>query len=202
MLLQVKMLETLEDSFEIQCGVWKEGDTYDIYGMDAIKENGLWGAEKNGSEGFASFINIYPQGKTTSDDLPGLYRNILTILNSVNSPLNEDMKYFGFDTGNVDHLSQEEWEALGREFAEAYHMEAVFGTVDELEEQGYFDLESDGGWSDGVLFQLNITHEDGDSFVLDCNKWRGLLAARSFEMTVTKTDGKWVAEKTGAEYIS
>lgn len=201
-LLRVEMLETLEDSFTVQCGKWKEGDTYSIYGVKAKKENGLWNAEADGSEGTASFIRIYPDAKLTADDFPGLYRQVLSALIGNYVDLDEDVKYYGFDKGNVDHLTQEEWEELGQALAKAYGKEAVFGTVSELEEQGYFDLENDGAWQDGILFQLKITGGDEDRFTLDCNKWRGLMAAHGFELAASQADGGWVVQRTGAEHVS
>ena len=121
------------------------------------------------------------------------YRDILEEALDPDSALNADVDYFGFDLASAPQLSVPEAEALGWLFASAHGMEAVYGTIEELGEQGYIDMEN-LYWEDGVHFTLQLVEGAKSSdteFSLECVKWRSGLGAVWLQSDLQKRNGQW-----------
>lgn len=126
-----------------------------------------------------------------------IYRDILEEMLGDDSALNDGTDYFGFDLASAPRLSSREAEALGWLFACAHKKLPVYGTVEELGEQGYIDMEN-LYWEDGVHFSFKLVEGSFSSdtgFTLECVKWRSGLGAVWWETDLRLKNGTW--EQTG-----
>ena len=136
------------------------------------------------------------------DGLIALYLDVLEDLYGEDDDgLNDNCRYFGFDLSGPEELSQKELEAIGWVFASAHQCEPLYGTIRELGDQGYINME-ELYWKDGVHFELKTADETETSFTLDVTKWRSGLGAIGYRLNVEKRDGLWTAGEAGMGWES
>lgn len=110
------------------------------------------------------------------EDFISPYLEALDKLYSEDPGLNSDTRYFGFDFTQVSNLSEEEKSMLGWLFASRYRQEPLFGTLEDLDEQGY--LTSDGThWEDGLHWTISDEPYEEGSFSFSIKKWRSILGS-------------------------
>lgn len=135
------------------------------------------------------------------DDLVGLYRTVLNDLWENDSALNHDAELLGLDFSTLTNLPEMEKDALAYLFScdVGLGLEYVFGTWEELRDQGYIDGEN-LYWENGVFFSLQLVGEPGEgSFTFDAEKWRSGLGAIFYTDCAAKrgTAGQWTYEPGG-----
>ena len=136
--------------------------------------------------------------KDGTDDLCGLYLQVLEDLWSVDPGLNTGITELGVDLSGLTDLSESEKAAVAWRFGELHGLSPIQGTFEELCEQGYIDREN-LYWEDGCLFSLTGSAEGG----FDAEKWRSGLGAYFFcdcSARMAK-DGIW-SYTVGSEAIS
>lgn len=148
--------------------------------------------------GSVSAIYIREQG----DDIAGLYRQVINDLYVVDPGLNSDIEIMAFDFSAVSNITESEKTALIYSLGNAYSLETIQGTFDELAEQGYIDKEN-VYFPTGILFSIEVTSRDGDnSFTFNAKKWRSGLGAYFFnDCTANKTNTGWIYS-VGSQAIS
>ncbi len=129
--------------------------------------------------------------KETGNDDYGAWLAVLTALWEEDPGLNDGADYFGFDFTGLSTLSGQEAQILGSLFSQSLGKTAVFGTYEELAEQGYID-DGELYWEDGVLFTLEETRVTDGSIDFRCSKWRSGLGAIFYE------DGSLTFQKDGS----
>ena len=115
-------------------------------------------------------------GETTSGEnkLTNFYLDVIDDLYNDDDGLNCDIDTMGLDLSGAYNLSDDEKKTVADEAGEAYDLNVVCGTYDELADQGYIDREN-LCFTSGVLISIDV---DGDSvkkdaFTFDAEKWRG-----------------------------
>lgn len=117
----------------------------------------------------------------------GACMEILENLFEEDPGLNDGALTFGFDI-SCDCLNSAETDILTSLFCNSKGTSPVFGTYDELVEQGYIDGEK-LYWEDGVLFKLEEQETNGDKITFRCEKWRGGLGAVMYNAIEVEFDG-------------
>lgn len=139
--------------------------------------------------------------KSRGDDIAGLYRRVIDDLYAVDPGLNDGISILAFDLTKLSNMTEAEKTALIYLVGNAYGMQAIAGTYDELCEQGYIDKDK-LYFEKGLLFSIEDNAISGDSFTFDAQKWRSGLGAYFFHRcTARKTKDGW-DYTIGAEMIS
>ena len=140
--------------------------------------------------------------KAYDSGLISLYYQMLEDLYSEDaSELGGTCAYFGFDLTGLEGLTSPEQQALGWAFATAHNSAPLYGTIQELGEQGYIDLE-DLFWEDGLHFEIKASNVSEKRFTLECTRWKGGLGASGYKVAVEKKDGIWTAAEPSEFWIS
>lgn len=141
------------------------------------------------------------EGET--NDLAGLYLQVLEDLWAVDTGLNADITELGVDISALEGLSDGEKAGLAYAFGMKHGMMPILGTYEELKAQGYFtgtDPEQDDffpAWEDGCLFKIS-----GNAEAFAAEKWRTARGAYFFvDCTAKEKDGAWTYE-IGSQAIS
>lgn len=149
-------------------------------------------------------VNVQSAQATAYDDgLISMYLDILEeLLTEVDPNLSdENEEYLGFDFSGLDNLTQEEKDSIGTFFALQHSRSPLFGTLDELGEQGYIDMEN-LYWKEGTAINLKVEQSSEEEFSLDCEKWKSGIGAVGYTLNCQKLDGVWTASETGAMWMS
>lgn len=207
-----------------------DGGAADVYLVDAAAE-GVFVAQGGGSSGWSelrdgmtvtvqysgAILETFPaqfdgvsiisvEGDETND-LAGLYLQVLEDLWTVDSGLNDGITQLGVDLSQLEGFSDSEKSAMAYVFGMAHGILPVTGTDEELRDRGYFtevDLGADAPpdrklyqWEDGCLFSL-----EGNTDGFSAQKWCAPLGAYYYEgCTASERDGVWTY-KIGSEAIS
>ncbi len=113
--------------------------------------------------------------------------------------LNSDIKTIAFDTSAWINLTDIEKEMIFAKVKEAYGLEVIEGTFEELTEQGIIDKEN-LFFPEGVLIEISELAYDENKEEITCaiSKWRsGLGAIGASEVTAVLVDGNWEITKDG-----
>ena len=128
------------------------------------------------------------------DDRVGLYRTVLNNLWEADPALRQDAQTLGLDFSTLTHLTEMEKTGLAYLFScdVGLGLQYVFGTWEELCDEGYIDREN-LCWEDGVFFSLTLQEEGADSFVFDAEMWRSGTGAIQYSAYTAKRggDGQW-----------
>lgn len=134
------------------------------------------------------------------DDLVGLYLSVLRELWETDPGLNGGAVQLGFDFSTLTNLTGDEKDALAYlascEFG--LGLQYVYGTWEELCDQGYIDREN-LYWEDGVFISIEVSELEEDGMVFTAQKWRsGLGAIWLTDCVATRDkDGSWTYEPGG-----
>lgn len=139
--------------------------------------------------------------KSQSDDIAGLYRSVIEDLYAADPGLNSSINVLAFDLTKVSNITEAEKTALIYLIGNAYGMETIAGTYEELSEQGYINKEK-LYFEKGLLFSIEDTAISGGKFTFNSEKWRSGLGAYFFhDCTAKKSKDGW-NYTIGAEMIS
>lgn len=136
------------------------------------------------------------------EDFITLYLHILEEVYQTDPGLNPDSSQgttanYGFDLTGIQNLEEMEKKALAYLFTCDHPGEAVFGTFDELCEQGHIDKE-DLYWENGTLFVLKDEAAENGTFSFSVEKWRGGTGADLYtDCQAKKENGQWRYELDG-----
>lgn len=182
-----------------------DGDTL---GADALKAGMLVEVAYDGTvmESFpmqlGNVSGVY--FKEQGDDIAGMYKTVINDLYEVDPGLNDGIDILAFDLNGVINLSEPEKTALVYLVGNAYGLQTVRGTFDELAAQGYFS----GGdfaslyFANGIFITVEDTQMQDGRFTFNAEKWRSGLGAYFFnDCTAKKTDGSWTYT-VGSQAIS
>lgn len=133
--------------------------------------------------------------------LISLYLDVLEELYGQDTGLNDGCRWFGFDLTGAPGLTPGEQQAIGWVFASSHGCEPLYGTIEELGEEGYIDMDA-LCWEDGLHYELKASEATEDSFTLGCTKWKSGLGAIGYKLTVEKKDGVWTMDETGESWAS
>lgn len=143
------------------------------------------------------FIKIVSEG----DDLVGLYTKVIDDLWNTDEGLNSGVEILAFDLTDTTNLSESEKQALAYVVGNAYELQGMIGTYEELIDQGYIDPDN-LYFEKGLLFKLEVKEMTEDGFTFDASKWRGGDGAYFFIDCVAKKSGDGWTYKIGSEAIS
>lgn len=144
-----------------------------------------------------AYIKITGQG----DDLVGFYKNVLNDLWKEDSGLNPNSGMLAFDLSQATNLTEAEKAALVYVVSNAYGLQGIAGTFDELVQKGLIDKEK-LIFENGMLFTIKITDASENSFMFDASKWRSGTGAYLFNnCKAVKNNGGW-SYTTGSAAIS
>lgn len=146
------------------------------------------------------------------DNLCAVYLAALERIWETDIGLNEDITILGVDL-SATQLTPAEQAAVALCFGQAHSLDAITGTAEELQAQGYFTPDDPDSaaprswhWADGCLFSITEKGEStGDTITFDVEKWRsGTGAYFLIDCTTTRDKtGRWdTALKVGSEAIS
>lgn len=139
--------------------------------------------------------------KSKSDDIAGLYRMVVDDLYAVDPGLNDGINTLAFDLTGVSNMTEAEKTAFVYLMGNAYGMQAIAGTYEEICELGYINKDKHY-FEKGLLFKIEDTAISGDSFTFNARKWRSGKGAYFFhECTAKKTKDNW-DYTIGSEMIS
>ena len=137
------------------------------------------------------------------DGLCRLYLDVLEDLWSVDPALHADIARLGFDLGST-RLTPSEQAALGLVFARTHGIgETVFGTWQELAEQGLIDGEN-LCWDDGALLSVREKNDEYGQVLFDAEIWRSGLGAYLFCDCGSQKllGGDWEPYTVGSEAVA
>lgn len=135
------------------------------------------------------------------DGLIPLYLDVLEELYGQDDGMNDSCTYFGFDLSEAPGLTPAEQQAVGWVFASSQGCEPLFGTIEELGQEGYINMEG-LYWEDGLHFTLRADGPAEDCFTLDCTKWKSGTGAIGYQQAVGKKDGVWTMGEASGFWIS
>ena len=133
--------------------------------------------------------------------LISLYLDVLEELYGQDDGMNDSCTYFGFDLSEAPGLTPAEQQAVGWVFASSQGCEPLFGTIEELGQEGYINMEG-LYWEDGLHFTLRADSPAEDCFTLDCTKWKSGTGAIGYQQAVGKKDGVWTMGEASGFWIS
>ncbi len=140
--------------------------------------------------------------KETQTDYFSLYKEALEGLYEMDSGLNRDAEYFGFDLAGINTLSTGEKALLAFDFSSEYDAVPLQGAIQELMEQGYIDEEK-LIWEDGLHFTVREEKTDGNTVSCDVTKWKSGLGSVGYPVRAVWSDtAGWEFEDTGVMWIS
>ncbi len=140
--------------------------------------------------------------KEPGNDYYGVWLAILTALWEEDPGLNDDADYFGFDLTGLSTLNAQEARILGTLFSQSLGKIPLFGTYEELVEQGYIN-DAELYWEDGLLFTLAEDSVADDRVGFQCSKWRSGLGAIFYEDSAFSFNSSGGADiEWGPMYIS
>lgn len=166
-------------------------DGVPIKGADALKDGMTVKIEFGGQiqETFpATPVDVR---RIVVDDVPindtaGLCFQVFDDLWKDHPGLGRDVEYLGVDLSAMEGLTDSERLAVAWHLGEKTGLTMLYGTLDELMEQGYID-KARLSWEDGVFFSV-----EGDTGGFDAQMWRaGDAACYLKDCIYTEKDGVW-----------
>ena len=133
-------------------------------------------------------------------DLIGLYLEVLESLYGEDDALNSGISLIAFDFTGLSNLSSAEKFALGYLFSGQKHLEPLFATMNELEEQGYVN---DLYFKNGIVLSISTGETDPEKdFTFSASKWRSGLGAIGVNDCSASLSGRKWSYKAGGFWIS
>ncbi len=149
--------------------------------------------------GLGGITGIYI--KSQGDDIPGLYKAVIDDLYKTDPGLNGNIEMLAFNFTKSSNMTEAEKTALIYLIGEAYNIQTVAATYEELSEQGYINKEQ-MYFEKGLLFTIEDQPMSGETFTFNATKWRSGLGAYFFtDCTAVKSKDGW-SYTIGAEMIS
>ena len=121
-----------------------------------------------------------------SNDICGLYLDVLQKLWETDEGLNENINYISADLSEAAGLTEGEKAAVLYRFSMNRQTEVLSLSYHELAEQGYLTELAESGetpmyqWADGVLFSISDKGSTEQTLHFDAQKWRSPLGADYF----------------------
>ncbi len=198
--LEAKVIKKQKDAYLI-VNREEDGKAAELYTMkseEELTEGELVNIYYNGIilESYPCQLpEIYAIEKVGKEDcLVSLYLDIFQELYEEDSGLNSDIKEIGVNVKNVKNLTEMEKEALIYLIGRAWNLEAFATDYEALKAEGR--LSEDGYYyEEGILFTVEATEEEKNSFSFSAEKWRSGLGAIGYSNgRAKKENGKWSYE--------
>lgn len=181
------------DGLTVEGGPLRDGMTV------GVSYNGLVAQSFPAQLGNPTRISVREEA---ADDRCALYLKALNDLWEEDPALNSGIEIIGLDLSETS-LTPSEQLAVGWTFREQHQLDVVRGTMQELQEQGYFQTSENGftQWEKGCHFSIREEGErNQDKVVFTAQKWRTSLAAYVLaDCTASRgADGYWSDYKVGS----
>lgn len=151
--------------------------------------------------GNADYIIFLEEG----EDFVGLYHDILIKLYDTDKALNSDINFIALDLTKDKNLSDSEKNALLYLLWNTTQVETRLATYQDLLSENLITIDENADFAQletGILFMLETSVAESESFTFTAEKWRSSLGAYFFsDCHAKKVNGKWNYE-IGREMIS
>lgn len=118
---------------------------------------------------------------------------------SLDSVLNDDMKYIAIDSKCLRNASPEDKKAIFKYF-EKYKVPVIDESFDSLKSKG---MVKDGNFIEGILLTVeNIELKSDKEAIVDGSKFRSGTGAIGVKSILKLSNGKWTLEKSNISGIS
>lgn len=115
--------------------------------------------------------------------------------------LNSDMEFIAFDMSNFDGVNEEQKKAILNYFKDKYKVEVMNATMDELEEQGYYN--SDTQALEGVHLRIEkVDFKLNNNVLFEGSKFKSGKGAIGVESTVYYKNGEWKIKESKETWVS
>lgn len=115
--------------------------------------------------------------------------------------LNSDMEFIAFDMSNFDGVNEEQKKAILNYFKDKYKVEVMNATMDELEEQGYYN--SDTQALEGVHLRIEkVDFKLNNNVLFEGSKFKSGKGAIGVESTVYYKNREWKIKESKETWVS
>ncbi|WP_226673511.1 peptide ABC transporter substrate-binding protein [Rossellomorea aquimaris] len=140
-------------------------------------------------------------GENPKDHLGEIYTLALDALMEEDQALNSDMTFIAIDMSDLDGVDEEQKQAIMRHFRDEYKVEVMDSTMDELEEDGYYDTDTMA--LKGVLLRMEkVDFESEDGVLLEVSKFKSGKGAIGLRLVVDYENGEWQLTEQDVIWIS
>ncbi|MGG4166295.1 peptide ABC transporter substrate-binding protein [Rossellomorea vietnamensis] len=139
-------------------------------------------------------------GENPKDHLGEIYTIALDALMEEDKALNSDMTFIAIDM-NLDGVDEEQKKTLLHHFKDQYKVEVMDATMDELEEKGYYNPDTNA--LEGVLLRIEkVDFTFNDHVLIEGSKFKSGIGAIGVMIEVEYEDGKWHLKESELSWIS
>ena len=140
-------------------------------------------------------------GENPKDHLGEIYTLAMDALMEEDKALNSDMKFIAIDMSDLDGVDEEQKQAIMRHFRDEYKVEVMDSTMDELEEDGYYDTDTMA--LKGVLLRMEkVDFESDDGVLLEVSKFKSGKGAIGLRLVVDYENGEWQLTEQDVNWVS
>ncbi|WP_370223223.1 peptide ABC transporter substrate-binding protein [Cytobacillus sp.] len=140
-------------------------------------------------------------GENPKDHLEEIYTIALDSIMQKDKELNSDMEFIAFDMSNFDGVNEEQKKAILNYFKDKYKVEVMNATMDELEEQGYYN--SDTQALEGVHLRIEkVDFKLNNNVLFEGSKFKSGKGAIGVESTVYYKNGEWKIKESKETWVS
>jgi hypothetical protein len=111
-----------------------------------------------------------------------------------------DMKYIAIDTGNLNDITDGDWDMILRHF-EHYNVDVMQASLADLEKEGRF-LTGQARYIEGTLLRVESTEIAENKVVVEGSLYKSAKAAIGTKVVVEFIDGKWKVTEATDTWIS
>lgn len=140
-------------------------------------------------------------GEDPKDHLGEIYTLALDSIMEKDKALNSDMKFIAIDMNNFDGVNAEQQEAILNYFKENYKVEVMNATMDELEEEGFYNPDTMA--LEGVLLRIEkVDFKFNNNVLFKGSKFKSGKGGIGVESTVHFKNGEWRIKESKESWIS
>ncbi|TQR19487.1 peptide ABC transporter substrate-binding protein [Psychrobacillus vulpis] len=148
-------------------------------------------------------ISACSNGESIKVHLEEAYRLALDSIIDLDPGLNGDMEFIAIDMSNFNDLSEEEKEDILSFFQTKYRVEVMDATLEELQDKGLYNTDSDTHALYGILLNLEkVDFQTNHTINFEGSKYRSKLGAVGVEITVQYKEGQWEITDSHITWIS
>ncbi|MGG3916382.1 peptide ABC transporter substrate-binding protein [Rossellomorea vietnamensis] len=150
---------------------------------------------------FTIFLTACSGGENPKDHLGEIYTIALDALMEEDKALNSDMTFIAIDMSHLDGVDEKQKKAIIRHFEDQYKVEVMDATMDELEEKGYYNPDTNA--LEGLLLQIEkVDFTFNDHVLIEGSKFKSGIGAVGLRIEVEYEDGEWQLKKSELNWIS
>lgn len=140
-------------------------------------------------------------GIKSKEHLDEIYTVALDSIMQEDQALNDNMAFIAIDMSNFNDLDENSKEDILNYFEEAYKVEVLDATSEQLEEMSLNNQDTNS--SDGLLLKINnIQHKFNNTVLLEGSKHRSGLGAIGLEVKVQYEDKKWETKEISLQWFN